>query len=110
MPYIVKCLLCADLSMAEWLIEDDAMSLDSNSSCDRNSDNGAEGGGSGDSTGGGGNGEDEVVTSDLDHHTVTISEDVTITSLPLTQLPPIHLQLESEFSCVVVYVVQLCSL
>ncbi|MPC19250.1 Zinc finger and SCAN domain-containing protein 2 [Portunus trituberculatus] len=83
----------------EWLMEDDAMSQDSNGSSDRNSVDGEEAEGSGDAAAGG-NGEDEVVTSDLDHQTVTISEDVTITSLPLTQLPPIHLQLESDYMVV----------
>ena len=92
------------MPIAEWLAEDDAMSQDSNSISDRNSDDGAEddgadGSGDGDG-GGGGNRRDEVVSSNLDHQTVTISEDVTITSLPLTQLPPIHLQLESESLCI----------
>lgn len=99
--------MCAGLSMAEWLMEDGAMSQDSSSSSsnDRNIDDGGDdGGGNGDD--GGGNGEGELITSDLDHHTVTISEDVTIASLPLTQLPPIHLQLESESSfsfCLSIY-------
>lgn len=96
--------MSAGLSMAEWLMEDGTMSQDSNSSNGRNSDDGGEDDGGGDGNGGGGNGDNEVVASDLDHHTVTISEDVTITSLPLTQLPPIHLQLESESSLSIIYI------
>lgn len=81
--------------MAEWLLQDNAMTQDSTSS--RGGEGEEEGEGCGDGRDGEGAGVDcEVVTSDLDHHTVTISEDVTITSLPLTQLPPIHLQLESK--------------
>ncbi|KAG0723874.1 hypothetical protein GWK47_005356 [Chionoecetes opilio] len=82
-----------NLSMAaDWLMDDGVMSHNSNSSHGRNSDDSGEGDeGSRDS---------EVVVSDMDHHTVTISEDVTITSLPLSQLPPIHLQLESDYMVV----------
>ena len=91
--YYGRLVLSAGQSMSEWHMEDSGVSQDSDSSNGRNSDDGDDG------DGGGGDGEDadhEVVASDLDHHTVTISEDVTITSLPLTQLPPIHLQLESK--------------
>lgn len=80
--------------MAEWLLQDGAMTQDGTRSRSDN-DDGDEGGLCSDGEGGGGTG-CEVVTSELDHPTVTISEDVTITSLPLTQLPPIHLQLESK--------------
>lgn len=87
--------MCPGLSMAEWLLQDSAMTQDSTNS--RGGEGEEEGEGCGDGRDGEGAGVDcEVVTSDLDHHTVTISEDVTITSLPLTQLPPIHLQLESR--------------
>lgn len=83
--------------MEEWLLQDDAMSQDSANN--RGDDGGEEEGeGCGEGRDGGAGVDCEVVTSDLDHHTVTISEDVTITSLPLTQLPPIHLQLESKFT------------
>lgn len=98
--HIQHCKNHQGLSMAEWLMEDGAMSQDSSSSNDRNIDDGGEDDGGGDGDDGVVSGEGEVITSDLDHHTVTISEDVTITSLPLTQLPPIHLQLESDYMVV----------
>lgn len=90
--------MSSGLSTADWLLQGGAVTQDKTNS--RRNDNGCqeEGGGCVD----GGGGECEVVTPDLDHPTVTISEDVTITSLPLTQLPPIHLQLESKstlFAC-----------